>query len=100
MSKHTKGPWIVEAFPEEGGDFAISAESGVFVAISIGGIPNEIANARLIAAAPELLEALEMCLKEILHIQSEIAMLARQENYLSAARNNAVLAIAKARGEA
>lgn len=59
MSKHTKGPWKAVYMPEEGGDHVIIAASGISVALSIGGTASEIPNARLIAAAPELLEALE-----------------------------------------
>ena len=56
-AKHTQGPWILE--------YGVNVKSvkGDFVA-SCGGsgrdINISIANARLIAAAPELLEALEL----------------------------------------
>jgi hypothetical protein len=57
MSKHTPGPWVVNGF---GGDFREITRTSKGVAISVtsekGG---DIANARLIAAAPDLLEALK-----------------------------------------
>jgi hypothetical protein len=65
MSKHTPGPWEVE---EGAGEIVICAETGTAIDESIcfvthGGwheMPREtaIANARLIAAAPELLAVL------------------------------------------
>ncbi len=53
MSKHTPGPWSLwgKANPSQ----VISYEHG-FIAQTVGG--NDEANARLISAAPELLEAL------------------------------------------
>jgi hypothetical protein len=68
--KHTPGPWLCQAIDVEGPDYGVS-----IAAANLGGLvgaalpwPTEIdsgdmarveANARLIAAAPELLEALE-----------------------------------------
>lgn len=63
-SKHTKGPWLLDAV--ENGYRGISSEKGQWysfakVAIESCKAPDEegIANANLIVAAPELLEALE-----------------------------------------
>jgi hypothetical protein len=61
MSKHTPGPWVVNGF---GGDFIVLARLPRGVAISAKNPPgrgDEIADARLIAAAPDLLEALKEC---------------------------------------
>ncbi len=64
MSKHTPGPWI---FEERVAGFDILApESVYYVAEYLGvdcGVIDNIADACLIAAAPELLEALENLLK-------------------------------------
>lgn len=71
MSEFTKGPWRLNICA--GDDWSFSRGQQVIVeADSIAGAPariclyacddaEELANARLIAAAPELLEALERC---------------------------------------
>jgi len=53
MGEYTKGPWLVDAF----GDVQANGED---VALVVGhyGVDETAANARLIAAAPDLLEAL------------------------------------------
>jgi len=60
MSKHTHGPWVVE---ESKGEFFIGPLDRISsrveaVVVSFGASSARKANARLIAAAPELLEAL------------------------------------------
>jgi hypothetical protein len=61
MSAHTPGPWFARSTTfNDGGDFEIRSENGFFIAGTIGGMRQEGANARLIAAAPELLAALDM----------------------------------------
>jgi hypothetical protein len=61
VSKHTRGPWTIERY---GGDSLVvhsDAETRVcFMATPgvLGSLSNIKANARLIAAAPEMLEAL------------------------------------------
>jgi hypothetical protein len=88
MNKHTPGPWWFSA-----------AEEGYYVA-GVG--DKELTNliqkedARLIAAAPELLEALKMSYAETMEYI--------KTNHLSGAENNSWLvlaraAIAKATGE-
>jgi hypothetical protein len=65
MNKYTPGPWKVEGTPRRGWDIFSSAK-GCYVAfdepLREGAISLE-GDARLIAAAPELLEALENLLK-------------------------------------
>ena len=66
MTKHTPGPWL---FDEESG--AITTHKRIakgiarIVTVRLGWAEpfesEQIANARLIAAAPELLEALQLC---------------------------------------
>lgn len=66
MSQHTPGPWLVDAehaglFEQDQARFWINA-SGTHVAYVDGPRNDErTANARLIAAAPDLLEALQAC---------------------------------------
>lgn len=64
MSKdtHAPGPWTARHEPDEGGEYAIQAKNGIQVALTIGNTRTEAANAHLIAAAPELLEALQACM--------------------------------------
>ena len=56
---HTPGPWIIwgRADPSQ----VVAAEDGPFVAQTLGG--NDVGNARLIAAAPCLLAALQGVLR-------------------------------------
>jgi hypothetical protein len=68
MSKHTPGPWASESFEQVAGN-------GVFYGGLIVGDDGETVvaqcvmahNARLIAAAPDLLEALKAILSDGLH---------------------------------
>jgi hypothetical protein len=57
MSKHTSGPWVITHSPLNG--YRVSDKTGWGVAVVLKDT-NDEANARLIAAAPEMLEALEM----------------------------------------
>ena len=65
MSKHTPGPWTIKygtnvGAPRSGCDWALVAAAGGFSTNTDDGehIEESAANARLIAAAPKLLEAL------------------------------------------
>ena len=64
-NKHTPGPWVVGPSIEDDGfveiPIGVPTKAGYFtVAVAMGGMNPEfqIGNARLMAAAPELLEAL------------------------------------------
>ena len=60
--KHTPGPWRIGTAPPNG-EQAIGTIRGMMVAVATTGVGMEketLANARLIAAAPELLEALKL----------------------------------------
>lgn len=69
MSKHTPGPWTVAADPDSENDvyYAVFAEDGIsdarfeddFIAVTNLNHANNEANARLIAAAPDLLAVLK-----------------------------------------
>ena len=73
MSKHTPGPWCVKAYNWQRGNVSVFAPKfgraphGACVAYTpcsagVGGEAGALANARLIAAAPLLYEALqELC---------------------------------------
>ena len=62
--KHTPGPWRIGTAPPNG-EQAIGTIRGMMVAVATTGVGMEketLANASLIAATPELLEALRMWL--------------------------------------
>jgi hypothetical protein len=101
MSKHTKGPWVVDGKHYRGTldehYHAITAGCGYHLndeddGFEIAGCIST-ANARLIAAAPELLEALEMAVAEYEKLPHSLGY---EFTHLSAMRT----AIAKARGKA
>jgi hypothetical protein len=63
MSKHTPSPWLVgPAFDNDGAPEIIiehqTPAGNLVIAVALPGLQGQEANARLIAAAPELLEAL------------------------------------------
>jgi len=63
MSKHTPGPWEAEGPEQFYGEAVCDLNNGWRV-VTLKADPNEYepeADAKLIAAAPELLEALEKC---------------------------------------
>lgn len=102
MSAHTPGPWHVTAgpYPRE-----IRADDGPFiasvydVAVTYG---ERNANARVLAAAPELLEALKAMLEELetaeVTLDQQFRCLGDPPRQPSAAVVAATTAIAKAEG--
>ena len=72
MSKYTKGEWEIETIDTESSNFVIVRKSDphTSVAATFGGIPEdeEKANARLIAAVPDLLAACEAQHQAIDHL--------------------------------
>ena len=100
-AKHTPGPWRIKSDPMhfdtlttvEGGAIGVRKPFGVQMIVQVGGdsdFQEAEANARLIAAAPELLEAL----KEIIAAADGDGW-----NQLDASFATARAAIAKAEGE-
>ena len=85
MSKNTPGPWFT-SMPNEGGGTLIKPIPGQVIA-RCDELPEMVANAHLIAAAPELLEALLRCKFDSLNMSLDDVAFCRA-------------AIAKARGEA
>lgn len=61
-TKHTPAPWIAHPSPESDGKYHVFNGDGDYLTLD-----DDVheANARLIAAAPELLEALQEAYKEI-----------------------------------
>jgi hypothetical protein len=87
MNKFTPGPWKCV-----GTLVYFSNNSG---GIDLYRCPDPEANARLIAAAPDLLEALELCRSELAAMKSEIGFRGTTIDVI----NTADAAIARARGE-
>jgi len=94
--KHTPGPWTVRL---EETWWEVQGKGGEAIALNGSeygdfGVPSEHeANARLIAASPDLLDALQ-CLEEDLHA----VMSAELVKHFGASRNKARAALAKAEG--
>ncbi|HGJ9326842.1 hypothetical protein [Pseudomonas aeruginosa] len=68
MSKHTPGPWGQDkwgSLQTEGGQDVLLRGITTISAGSDERIAEAEANTRLIAAAPELLEALQVCIEQI-----------------------------------
>lgn len=100
MSKHTKGPWIAKRAVNGSKDFGIVTTKSdvlaeVFSDIRFHGerCPEVIYNALLIAAAPELLDALRWYVEN-----DDVYDMDGNEFWLEG-RDRAVLAISKATGE-
>jgi hypothetical protein len=102
-AKHTPGPWKVEfnapmaAIPGHLIKADNTAETPIALLWEGGGTkggPTQIANARLIAAAPELLEALE----HMVAVSNWATTIQSEEQY-DAMIANAEAAIRKAKGE-
>lgn len=93
---HSPGPWIAVHCADDGGEFSIHAANGIHVALSIGGTKSEAANARLIAAAPELLEALEEAENALADYIPTIERTGASLNYGHSVLKKARAAIAKA----
>ena len=87
MGAHTLGPWTV------GGDTQFMNQVEIWPAIgcAYGAGPEVIANAHLIAAAPDLLEALE----DFLSSSRALCL----DHSLGKEMQNASAALAKAKGE-
>jgi len=102
MSKHTPGPW--RAQPREGfeGEWEVVSTCEIEWLIAaaaphIDGDPDE-ANARLIAAAPELLEALVGLMRVMPVLPADAKTIRGIEQQYDAAHRAARAAIAKAKG--
>ncbi len=98
MSGHTKGPWHASECRTEG--FGITSFEAVICSSTdefghYGPILSK-EDANLIAAAPDLLEALEQALDALAHCRADIGYGSKQIRSAQAAHK----AIAKARGEA
>ena len=100
-TKHTPGPWVVgrQDDEEDGRNILIDAKSNptafIASALDIADIEAQEANALLISAAPDLLEALEGLLKNV-ELQADLGDAVLPVKWSVAAHT----AISRAKGEA
>lgn len=94
-SKHTPGPWKYD-FQSVDREWAIVTNPYGLIVANVNADSRQTANARLIAAAPDLLEALEQIMPSI---EDNDSITASQIRHVYAdALNAARAAIAKAKG--
>jgi len=97
QAKHTPGPWIIEAVA---GWLEIQNEETLYTVAKINGNgAGPQANAALIAAAPELLEALQKLLLSV-RSNNEGGSIKTPDQIFAEAGYEAIAAIAKATGSA
>jgi hypothetical protein len=71
-TKHTPGPWFTDVADPAFVNYNIYASDTKICTMGIDmGVEEEAANARLIAAAPDMLEALEIALSDLEQAQNE-----------------------------
>jgi hypothetical protein len=93
MSKHTPGPWASNS--ADSFELCVYGNCHRIAKMAGGEINRDIANARLIAAAPELLEALQ----DFLNWSNSVYYGKDTRRELVRAKDKASAAIAKATGE-
>lgn len=96
MSKHTRGPWTIEDTKD--GQYERIQSHGYVIAWTghkdFGSLPEHKANAALIAAAPELLEACKSMIARLENLTSDDFHKGREK----AERERMIAAIAAAEG--
>src|SRR5690554_5107924 len=98
--KFTPGPWIQDGVMIRAKTPLTSIATVLDVAWPCGNVPcDPKANARLIAAAPELLEVIEICLKAERERRAKLLPGAPATTYTQARIDKIEAAIAKATGE-
>ena len=102
MNKHTPGPW---EYGEQEGEYVIWNPDIGTIATTCADMADQEANAALIAAAPELLEALQGLMDAFIHTegnkrgnQAKTDIIKYNQPHVSGALNRARHAIAKAEG--
>ncbi len=95
MSEHTPGPWFF-SFESVDPEWAIITISGGFVVANVNSHQKQEANARLIAAAPDMLVACEALVLYDSNDTDDVKMMINYNNAIELAK----AAIAKAKGDA
>jgi hypothetical protein len=99
-AKHTPGPWIAASYYDGMETLAVTAGSASIASVIMqprgtpDDVPEALANARVIAAAPRMLEALRLILGQLEHADPTDKA-AREARAIA----RAVIAIAAAMGE-
>jgi hypothetical protein len=62
--KHTKGPWEVKSYSNSNKKFVVT-KHGTIIHEFVDALAVDVSNAQLIAAAPELLEALKYAIQDL-----------------------------------
>lgn len=83
--KHTPAPWVMHAKSISGAYQITGATDGSLRIATVTNAPNDEANARLIAAAPELLEALKAMTERAESMASMLNSMGLPAYYLEAA---------------
>ena len=99
-SAHTPGPWMVE--PLGSACFEVKCECGYFIATCHDGVRgdrNADVNARLIAAAPEMLDALDGLAAQVRPLWAELDIDGFRHSALKEAYDFACKVAGKAQGE-
>jgi hypothetical protein len=79
MSTYTPGPWGIEIEKVKKRDWVIVyGATGVVCRTGATDMPGALGDARLIAAAPDLLEALAQCCQRLENIQGQQLLISRQ----------------------
>lgn len=102
--KHTPGPWSINNWPQGDSQIAIGAVGTPLIAKAFlrdVSINQQKANARLIAAAPELLAVAQQAAEAIKHVRQVRAAWspAQVEAFLNGVEKSARVAIENAIGE-
>lgn len=101
MSAHTPGPWVVLRDPQHGGPLVCTEDIAIADVMELEGGTDE-ANAHLIAAAPDLLAALEDADRLLFHLMKVVPWgrtCGTDFALLNKVLCHAPVAIAKARGD-
>lgn len=93
MNKHTPGPWRVKIYKPYRSEAIIVNNDGEIASVDLACMPGAEADAYLIAAAPDMLEALESIAPMLPHGVVD------SDPQWAAAINAVRVAIKKARGE-
>jgi hypothetical protein len=97
MSKHTPGPWHIDGSKQEG--LTVRAGQSAVAVIPGYGVGQRMEDARLIAAAPDILQALKDATDAIEHWGAYASDYFQQKWDLHNDINAARAAIAKAEGQ-
>lgn len=98
MSNITPAPWQVSQ--PDANTYEVMSSHGCGLVCTVHGTGDEVkANASLLAAAPKLASALSAAKNALIDLYEEAYRDDESDNYITAAIDHAISALAKARGE-